>query len=124
MTQFSSAAPLDSTQLLCIVAVLLIPFTLAGISLINTGLGRLRSAAHAMLSPLAVFGVAAAAYFICGFAWQGYIGSPSHDVTLAGKPWNLIGAAPFFFRGLPLDAGPASLAAWSQMFAVGLAALI
>jgi Amt family ammonium transporter len=124
MTQFPSPAPLDSTQVLCILAVLLIPFTLSGLSLINTGLGRLRSAAHAMLSPLAVIGVAAAVYFICGFAWQGYIGSPVHSVTLAGKPWSLIGAGSIFFGGLPLDAGPASLAAWSQMFAVGLAALI
>ena len=104
MTQFPSPAPLDSTQVLCILAVLLIPFTLSGLSLINTGLGRLRSAAHAMLSPLAVIGVAAAVYFICGFAWQGYIGSPVHSVTLAGKPWSLIGAGSIFFGANPISA--------------------
>jgi Amt family ammonium transporter len=109
---------------LCIFSILLVPFAWAGLSLINTGLGRSRSAAHAMMSSLCVIAVAALVYGVCGFAWQGYIGRAAHGFTVAGKEWNWIAAEPFFFRGLPLDGSPASLAAWLQMFSVGLAALI
>jgi len=108
----------------CILFILLVPLAGAGLALINTGLGRSRSAAHSMLASLCVVAVAALVYFACGFAWQGYLGRPAHVVTLAGKGWNWLAAEPLFLRGLKLDGSPASLAAWLQMFSVGLAALI
>ncbi len=114
----------DSAVTICLVSVLLVPFALAGLSLINTGLGRSRSAAQAMLASLCVLAVAAIVYFVCGFAWQGFIGRPAHVLTLAGKEWNWLAAEPFFLRGLELDGSSASLAAWLQMLGVGLAALI
>jgi Amt family ammonium transporter len=114
----------ETTVVLCIVLIVLVPLALAGLSLINTGLGRSRSAAHAMLAPLVVFALAAAVYFICGFAWQGYIGGPAHSVIVAGKSWNLLAAEPLFLRGVELDGNAASLAALLQILAVGLAALI
>jgi Amt family ammonium transporter len=92
--------------------------------LINTGLGRSRSAAHSMMAALCVIAVAALAYFFCGFAWQGFPGRPAHVFTAAGHEWNWLAAEPFFFRGLRLDGSPASLAAWFQTVTVGLAALI
>jgi Amt family ammonium transporter len=88
---------------LCLLFILLVPFALAGLALINTGLIRSRSAAHSMLASLCVFSVAVIVYFVCGHAWQGYAG---------------------FLRGLELDGSPASLAACLQMLALGLAALI
>ena len=108
----------------CILFILLVPLAGAGLALINTGLGRSRSAAHSMLASLCVVAVAALVYFACGFAWQGYLGRPAHVVTLASKGWNWLAAEPLFFRGLKLDGSPASLAAWLQMLSVGLAALI
>ena len=36
----------DFGTLLCMVSILLVPFAWAGLSLINTGLGRARSASH------------------------------------------------------------------------------
>jgi ammonium transporter, Amt family len=104
--------------------ILLAPLALAGLAMANAGLGRSRSASHAMLSALCVMGVAALAWFVCGFAWQGYPGRPGHTIAVAGARWNWIAAEPFFFGGLVLNGSPASLAAWLQMFAVGLAALI
>ncbi|MGO9255205.1 MAG: ammonium transporter [Bryobacteraceae bacterium] len=104
--------------------ILLAPLALTGLAIANAGLGRSRSASHAMLSALCVLGVAALAWFICGFAWQGYPGRPFHAIAAAGAQWNWIAAEPFFFRGLPLDGSPASLAAWLQIFSVALAALI
>jgi Amt family ammonium transporter len=104
--------------------ILLAPFSIAGISLINTGMGRSRSAAHSLLTSLCIFAVAAGAYVVCGFAWQMYTGAPAHIVTAAGRQWNWLGRGPFFLRGIDFNGAPISLAAWLQIFSVGLAALI
>ncbi len=114
----------EPAMVLCIVSILLVPLAGAGLALINTGLGRSRSAAHSMLASLCVVAAAALAYFVCGFAWQGYIGSPARGVIVGGKVWNWSASEHFFMRGLALDGSPASLAAWLQMLSVGLAAMI
>jgi Amt family ammonium transporter len=103
---------------------MLVPLAIAGIALINTGLGRSRSASHAMLTSLCAVSVAAAAYFVCGFAIQGFPGGPAHTIAAAGKQWNWIAAQPLFLRGLALDASPACLTVWLQLLSVALAALI
>lgn len=120
---FPPTLPLSSA-LFCIFLIFLVPFAAAGLSLMNTGLIRSRSASHAMMASLLVSAVAVIVYFICGFTWQGYVGQPAHILTLAGKPWNWIAAEPLFFRGLELNGSPAALAAWLQMVSVGLAAVI
>jgi len=114
----------DLAQALCGALVLLVPLAGAGLALMNSGLGRSRSAAHAMLAPLCVMAVAVSSYFVCGWSWQSFPGRPAHFVTLAGTQWSWIAAEPFFLRGLVLDGSPAALAAWLQLFSVGLAALI
>jgi Amt family ammonium transporter len=108
----------------CLLSVLLVPLAMAGLALINNGLGRSRSAAHAMLASLCVTSVAFIAYVVCGFSWAGFAGGPSHLLSLGGKPWNWIAAQPFFLRGLELDGSPASLALLLKMFGAGLASLI
>jgi Amt family ammonium transporter len=113
-----------TTMVLCIFFIALAPLAGIGLSVVNTGLGRSHSAAHAMLSAMCVFSVAVSVYFICGFAWQGYTGMPSHTISVAAKPWNWLGAGPFFLRHFEFDGSPASLAAWLEMLSVGLAALI
>jgi Amt family ammonium transporter len=124
MTPNSAAAFSDTSMALCIVFILLVPFAAAGLALINTGLGRSRSAAHAILGSLIVVSVAALVYFVCGFSWQGFAGGPAHAVALSGNRWNLLAAQPWFLRGLKLDGSPASLQAWLGILSVGLAALI
>ena len=114
----------EVSQAFCILFILLLPLALAGLALINTGLSRLRSAAHSMMATLCVVGVAAAAYFVTGFAWQGYPGLASHTLSIFGKEWSWLGAGHFFLRGVPLDGSRASLAALLQLLSVGLAALI
>jgi Amt family ammonium transporter len=108
----------------CLFFIFLVPLAGAGLALINAGLGRSRSATHIMMSSLSALSVAGLVYFACGFAWQGFIGTPGHILMLSGKGWNWIAAEPFFFRGLALDGSAASLAALLQIFCVGLAALI
>jgi ammonium transporter, Amt family len=114
----------DTTTVVCTFFIFLVPFAGAGLILINAGLGRSRSAAHLMMSSLCAVSIAALAYFICGFAWQGFAGMPSHVLTVGGKGWDWIAAGPFLMRHLPLDGSPASLAALFGMVSVGLASLI
>jgi Amt family ammonium transporter len=119
-----NAAMSDTSIALCIAFIFLVPCAAAGLALINTGLGRSRSAAHSMMSSLCVLAVAALAYFVCGFAWQGFIGGPAHVASIGGKEWSWIASGPFFLRHPALDSSPATLAALLGIFSVGLAALI
>jgi Amt family ammonium transporter len=114
----------EVSQAFCILFIFLLPLALAGLALINTGLSRLRSAAHSMMATLCVVGVAAAAYFVTGFAWEGYPGLASHTLSIFGKEWSWLGAGRFFLRGVPLDGSCASLATLLQLLSVGLAAVI
>lgn len=110
--------------LICFVLILLVPLAGAGLALLNSGLGRCRSAAHVMLASLCVVGVSALAYVAVGFSWQGIVGQPSHSVLIAAKHWNWVAAQPFFLRSIPLDLSPTSLVVLLQFFSVGLAAII
>jgi ammonium transporter, Amt family len=117
----------------CIFFMVVAPLSAAGLALINAGLGRSRNAAHAMMAALCALSVAAAMYFVCGRAFQGFAGGLGHSIHIAGKSgtaaWDWLGAEPWFFRGLPMNgldqnAPPAFLFAWFGMMAAGLAALI
>lgn len=114
----------EATTVACLFFIFLVPFAAAGLAIMNVGLGRSRSAGHMMMASLMALAVAALAYFFCGFAWQGYVGLPSHSVPAGGKSWDWIAAQPLFFRKLVWDGSTSSLAAVFQIFCVGLAALI
>jgi len=58
----SSPVLSDSVLAVCIFCILLVPLAIAGLAIINTGLSRSRSAAHAMLASLCVVGLAAVVY--------------------------------------------------------------
>jgi len=110
----------DSYQLssaLCLVFILLVPFAIAGLALINTGLGRSRSAAHAMTSALCVICVAVVVYFVCGFAIQGY----RPTIILGGA--HVLLPTGFFLRGLAWES-PISLLSLTGLFSVALSSLI
>jgi ammonium transporter, Amt family len=114
----------DLSTALCIVFILLVPLAAAGLALINTGLGRSRSAAHAILGSLIVVSVAALVYFVFGFSVQGFAGGSFHAITFAGNRWNFLASQQWFFRGLKFDGSSASLQALLGMLSVGLAAMI
>jgi len=107
---------------LAIACLLIAPLAGAGLAVINTGLGRGRNAAHSMMAALCVVSVAAGMYFICGRAFQGFSGGHGFVILAGGKPWDWMGAEPWFFRGVT-TAEPL-LAAWFGMIAAGLAGLI
>jgi ammonium transporter, Amt family len=108
----------------CVVLVAIVPLALAGLVLMNAGLGRTRSAAHSMLASMAAMAVAALVYCMIGFSWEGIAGGPAHSLMLAGRRWDWIAAAPFCLRGLPPAATRSHLQVLLQVFAVALAALI
>jgi Amt family ammonium transporter len=102
---------------LCLVFILLVPFAIAGLALINTGLGRSRSAAQAITTALCVLSTAALVYFVCGFAAAG---SPiSLSFGAIGK--SALEPARFFFRGANVLT---LVVALFGVFGVGLASLI
>jgi Amt family ammonium transporter len=105
-------------------ALLVAPLALAGLSLINTGLGRARNAAHAMMAALCAASIAACVYFVIGRCWQGSALEPAHILTIGGKPWNWLGASRPFFAGLSPDGSLSFLTAWFGLTGAALAALI
>jgi Amt family ammonium transporter len=114
----------EVTAGICFLLILLVPFAPVGLALINTGLGRSRSAAHSMMASLMAIAVAALVYFVFGFSWQGFAGGPAHVIIVEGHAWNWIAAQPFFMRGMDFSGSYSSLVALLQLFAVGIAALI
>lgn len=119
-----SGSPWNASAVLCLGCILLVPFAIAGLTLMNAGLGRSRNAAHQVLSSLCVFAVATAAYFVCGFAFQGAPGGAHYWFEAGWKQWNWIAAGRFFFRGIAFDGSPRSLIVLFQVLCVGLAAVI
>ena len=56
----------DATFALVLVLLLLAPLAIAGVALINTGLGRSRSAAQSLLGNLVIVAVTAIAFALVG----------------------------------------------------------
>ncbi len=125
---------MSETQMaLCVLFLILAPLAGGGLALMNAGLSRSRNAAHSMMAALCVIAVSACVWFVCGRAFEGYPGGPAYFFNALGKPWNWIGAEPWFFRGVSLSstsgnnvqgAPPAFLYAWFGILSAGLAGLI
>ncbi len=112
---------------LCLFCIVLIPLAGTGLALIHQGLGRSRSAAHAMLATLCSLAIAAIVFVLIGSAFTGFPGGAAHILHLAGKSIDWLGAEPFFAAGLAsgLTHGPyPALVLALGIFAVGLASLI
>jgi Amt family ammonium transporter len=111
----------------CLVCILLIPLAATGLALIHQGLGRSRSAAHAMLATLCALAVAAIVFVLIGSSWMGFPTGLAHTVHLAGKSIDWLGAEPLFATGLASNLVHSPYAAFVLafgIFAVGLATLI
>ena len=114
---------------LCLICIMLVPLAAAGLALIHQGLGRSRSAAHAMLGCLCALGISAIAFVAIGFSLAGYVGGPAHSFGAGGVRWDWVGAAGLFGGGMGLDGVEGvgltkALTLCLEMFAAGLAAMI
>jgi Amt family ammonium transporter len=126
----AAAAPAMSEAVFLFTFVLLLvsPLAVAGVALTNTGLGRSRSAAQAMLGNLTIVAVAVIAFAVFGVALAGDAASAGHVFHLAGKSWNWAGSSRLLLRYLATTAdSPFSAEQLTLLFeflAVALAALI
>jgi Amt family ammonium transporter len=118
----------DAAFALALALLLIAPLAIAGVALINTGLGRSRSAAQALLGNLAILAVAAIVFALVGAALAGSLPGPfggaGHVINAAGKPWNWLGSSPFLLGGLAAAPAQSQLALLFEFLAVALAALI
>ena len=101
----------ESVFALTLALLFLAPLAIAGVALINTGLGRSRSAAQALLGNLAILAVATILFALIGASLAGSLpgapGSLGLSFSVAGKSWNLFGTGPFLMGGMsnyPLQA--------------------
>ena len=115
----------EATFVLCLALLLLAPLAIAGVALINTGLGRCRSAAQGLLGNLAIVAVTAIVFALVGATLTGNLpGGAGHVLYLASKPWNWLGSDPFLLGGLGAAPPHSQLAILFEFLAVAMAALI
>ena len=125
MTSNLPAVMPDSIFALTLALLMLAPLAIAGVALINTGLGRSRSAAQALLGNLAIVAVTAIVFAFVGSAFAGSLpGGPGHSFNLAGKSWNWLGEGPFLLRGLGNAPAHSQLALIFEFLSVALAAML
>ena len=114
--------PLPDT--LCALAaglLVLAPLAIAGLALINAGLGRSRSAAQSLVGSLAIFSVAVIAFAVLGSVFAAPGGA---TFSVAGKPWNWIGGGHWLMGNFAGAAPERQLQILFECLAVALVGLI
>jgi len=118
----------DATLVLTLALLLVAPLAIAGVALINTGLGRSRSAAQALLGSLAIVVVTTIVFALMGASLTGYLpggpGGAGHAFQVAGKSWNWLGAGPFLLGNLSAAPPQSQLVILFEFLAVAMAAAI
>jgi Amt family ammonium transporter len=114
----------EATTALVLILLLVAPLALAGLALINTGLGRSRSAAQSLLGSLVIVAITAIAFAVAGATLAGSSNGAGHLLHLAGKSWNWLGKGPFFLAGLGSAPALAQLELLFEFLAVAMAAII
>jgi Amt family ammonium transporter len=112
-----------------LVAGFLVMFMQAGFALAETGLTRVKNAAHTMMMNFMVYGLGMTGYWIMGYALQmGGVGAISalsggtanlaneFSVTLFGKEFGLFGTTGFFLSGVSYDAAIFTLFLFQMVF--------
>ncbi len=110
----------DAVFALTLALLLLAPMAIAGVALINAGLGRSRSAAQAMLGNLALVAVAAIVFAFIGASFTGSAGLKEMVLHAAGKPWSVLGLAPILLHGLGASTPQAQLAVLFEFLALAM----
>ncbi len=121
----SSAPTLNAgSPLLLLPLLLLAPLAIAGLTLVNTGLGRSRSAAQSVLGSVVLVSVAALAFALVGATFADGWAGTGHVITVGGKPWNWAGTGPLALGGFAEEPLRPQLAVLFEFLALTLAVLI
>ena len=124
MVPAPAAAMSEAAFALTFALLLVCPLAIAGVALINAGLGRSRSAAQAMLGNLAMVAVTAVVFLFVGASITGTLGNTGIVLHAAGKTWSVLGAGPFLLRGLASATPQSQLALLFEFLAAAMAVLI
>jgi len=122
MTTASTPPVPDLAPMLAFGFLLLAPLAIAGLSLVNAGLGRSRSAAQALLGSVAIAAVSFIAFAGVGACFAGAGGAAVF--TAAGKSWNWIGTGAILLGQMSKWPMEAQLGVLFECLAVALAGLI
>ncbi|MGO9437585.1 MAG: ammonium transporter [Terracidiphilus sp.] len=96
----------------------------AGLALINAGLGRSRSAAQSMLGSLLMLSVSVLVFALFGATFADGTSGPGHIFHLSGTAWNWAGTGPLALSGLAVSPIRTQLALLFEFLALALAVLI
>lgn len=118
-------APPPITEIpLALALLLLASLAIAGVALINAGLGRSRSAAQSMLGSLAMISIAVIVFALVGATFADGTAGAGHVFHFSGKPWNWAGTGPIALSGLATSSIRGQLALLFEFLALALAVLI
>jgi Amt family ammonium transporter len=110
---------------LTLALLLLAPLAIAGLALINTGLGRSRSAAQALLGNLAILAVAAIVFAVAGASLAASLPAGRGVAFHTGNTaWEWLHLGPLLLGGLGSAPAHSQLALLFEFLAVIMAALI
>jgi Amt family ammonium transporter len=119
------AMPFNEAAFALTLGLLLVaPLAIAGVALINTGLGRSRSAAQSLLGCLLVISVSVVVFALEGDTFADGFAGTGHVLHLSGKSWNWAGTGPLFLNGLANFSGRTQLAILFEFLAASFAVLI
>jgi Amt family ammonium transporter len=115
----------DAVFVLTLALLLLAPLAIAGVALINAGLGRSRSAAQALLGNLAIVAVTAIVFAVVGASLAGCLpGGWGLAIHAGGRAWEWFHAGPLLLGGLGAAPAQSQLALIFEFLAVALAAML
>ncbi|MGA3035283.1 MAG: hypothetical protein ABSD70_18500 [Terracidiphilus sp.] len=120
----ASATMTDAELALTLALLMVAPLAIAGVALINTGLGRARSGAQTLLGNLALAAVAMVVFVFVGASFAGTLGNSEIVLHAAGKPWGVLGLGPFLLRGISSASPHAQLGLLFEFLAVAMVAII
>jgi Amt family ammonium transporter len=113
----------ETSFAMTLVLLLLAPLAIAGVALVNVGLGRSRSAMQSMLGGLVVISTAVIAFAVVGFAVSAET-AKDFIFHVASKPWDWAGEGHFLLSGLASTPARAQLALLFEFLSVALVVLI
>jgi len=114
----------DAAVALTLALLLIAPLAIAGIALINTGLGRSRSAAQALLGNLALIAVSAIVFVFAGASFAGTLGNSEVVFDVARKSWGILGLGSFLLHGISSASPHTQLAVVFEFLAVAMLVII
>lgn len=118
-----AAQPLPELSfVIAFLLILLAPLAIAGVALMNAGLGRSRSAAQSLLGCVAILAVAVIGFVFAGASLAGAAGPLSF--MAGGKAWNWTGTGPLLLWNFGTLAPQAQLAVLFECLAAGFASMI